>query len=62
MNIGSVQGQDATQQDWEPRCWRCNKKLAELVTRPWTIVCWRCKARNQGLLTPGDRHREPLMR
>lgn len=33
--------------DHEPRCWRCDKKLAELVSRPWVIVCVRCKARNQ---------------
>ena len=32
----------------EPRCWRCNRKLAELVTSPWMIRCSRCKATNQG--------------
>ncbi len=32
--------------DREPRCWRCRKKLAELLTRPWEIVCLRCHARN----------------
>jgi phage FluMu protein Com len=30
-----------------PRCWRCNKLLAELVTSPWRITCPRCKAANQ---------------
>ena len=30
-----------------PRCWRCNKLLAELVTAPWRITCTRCKAGNQ---------------
>jgi phage FluMu protein Com len=30
------------------RCWRCNRLLAELLTKPWAIVCPRCKARNQG--------------
>ncbi len=34
--------------DREPRCWRCKRKLAELVSRPWEIVCTRCKARNVG--------------
>jgi phage FluMu protein Com len=37
-------GKDA---DAEPRCWRCGRKLAEMVTRPWRIVCSRCKALNQ---------------
>jgi hypothetical protein len=37
----------STPLDAEPRCWRCNKKLAEIVSRPWVIVCVRCKARNQ---------------
>jgi len=32
--------------DEEPRCWRCGKKLAEVLTRPWEITCQRCKARN----------------
>ncbi len=31
----------------ELRCWRCNRKLAELVTSPWQIRCVRCKAVNQ---------------
>jgi phage FluMu protein Com len=30
-----------------PRCWRCNKLLAELVTAPWRITCPRCKALSQ---------------
>jgi hypothetical protein len=34
--------------DVEPRCSRCNKKLAELVARPWTITCVRCKSTNRG--------------
>jgi phage FluMu protein Com len=28
------------------RCWRCQRKLAELVTAPWLLVCPRCKATN----------------
>lgn len=32
--------------DREPRCWRCGKKLAVLLTRPWEIACVRCGARN----------------
>ena len=30
-----------------PRCWRCNKLLAEMVSAPWRITCPRCKAANQ---------------
>jgi hypothetical protein len=33
-------------EDEKPRCWRCNRLLAESVSRPWVIVCTRCKARN----------------
>lgn len=32
--------------DEKPRCWRCERLLAEMVTRPWRIVCSRCKASN----------------
>lgn len=38
---------EAVISDRQPRCWRCNRKLAELVSRPWDIVCTRCKARNK---------------
>lgn len=34
--------------DERPRCWRCDKLLAESLTRPWSISCNRCKAKNQG--------------
>lgn len=30
-----------------PRCWRCNKLLAEKVSAPWRITCIRCHAVNQ---------------
>lgn len=33
--------------DEAPRCWRCNRLLAVLVTRPWVIRCSRCKAENK---------------
>lgn len=33
--------------DDKPRCWRCNRLLAVLVTRPWMITCSRCKAPNK---------------
>lgn len=33
--------------DLTPRCWRCNRLLAEAVTRPWLIRCGRCKATNK---------------
>jgi phage FluMu protein Com len=32
--------------DNEPRCWRCDRMLAESVTRPWRIKCKRCNAVN----------------
>jgi hypothetical protein len=32
--------------DEKPRCWRCEKLLAEKLTRPWVILCNRCKAKN----------------
>lgn len=38
---------EGTQVDENPRCWRCNKLLAESLTRPWSITCPRCKAKNQ---------------
>jgi len=33
--------------DLEVRCHRCNRLLAEMVSRPWRIKCSRCKATNQ---------------
>lgn len=39
--------------DAEPRCWRCNRKLAEWVSRPWRIRCSRCKADNTGVVLIG---------
>ncbi|KKN69049.1 hypothetical protein LCGC14_0445210 [marine sediment metagenome] len=33
--------------DKEPRCWRCEKKLAEEAKRPWRFVCTRCHATNK---------------
>ena len=33
--------------DQAPRCWRCDRKLAESLTRPWSITCSRCKAKNK---------------
>ncbi len=41
----------------ELRCWRCNRKLAEMVSSPWRIKCSRCKTVNQdvhGDARPGD--------
>ena len=32
--------------DIYPRCWRCDKLLAEELTRPWRIECQRCNAMN----------------
>lgn len=33
--------------DEKPRCWRCNRVLAWMVTRPWAIKCGRCRAENR---------------
>jgi phage FluMu protein Com len=33
--------------DTSPRCWRCNRVLAEYMTRPWSKRCHRCKAENR---------------
>ncbi len=33
--------------DESVRCWRCNKLLAEYVTRPYQIKCTRCKGMNR---------------
>jgi phage FluMu protein Com len=32
--------------DQQPKCWRCNRLLAEFVARPWKFICPRCKATN----------------
>lgn len=32
--------------DESPRCWRCNRKLAEFVARPWRFTCPKCNAVN----------------
>jgi len=28
--------------DTAPRCWRCGRRLADVLTRPWAITCPRC--------------------
>ncbi len=40
-------GEGARVTDKEPRCWRCNRVLAHLATRPWSIDCHRCHAQNK---------------
>lgn len=32
--------------DYDVRCWRCRRKIAEEVRRPWAITCQRCHAAN----------------
>ena len=32
--------------DVGPRCWRCDRKLGERLTRPWEVRCTRCKVTN----------------
>ena len=34
-----------------PRCWRCNRILAEFLSRPWKLNCGRCKATNNNSLS-----------
>lgn len=30
-----------------PRCWRCNRQLAVLLSEPYVVRCPRCKADNR---------------
>lgn len=32
--------------DIEPRCWRCDRMLAYLMSRPWRVKCSKCNAIN----------------
>ena len=32
--------------DEKPKCWRCGRILAWVVTRPWRLSCNKCKAVN----------------
>lgn len=32
--------------DYEIRCEKCNRLLAEMAARPWQIGCPRCKLKN----------------
>ena len=41
--------QPATATVSDLRCWRCDRKLAEIVSAPWRICCPRCKAKNCNL-------------
>ena len=36
-----------TEPDGSRRCWRCGRKLAELLTPPYYLQCGKCKARNR---------------
>ena len=33
--------------DKEPRCWKCDRQLAEYLTRPWSLTCRRCHSKNK---------------
>lgn len=47
--------------DFKPRCWRCNKLIAEYATQPWRARCVRCKALNQaGDAPPGTEINSPV--
>ena len=45
-NVRTASGDSDAIVDVSPRCWRCNRKLGELLTRPWEVTCTRCKATN----------------
>lgn len=32
--------------DLRPRCHKCNKALALVLSRPWCVICHRCKSMN----------------
>lgn len=53
--MGDLYGREAVT-DHEPRCWRCNRKLAHYMTRPWSVQCSRCKAANHA----GSGTKEPV--
>jgi phage FluMu protein Com len=36
----------STKTDIRPKCWRCERVLAELASRPWRFMCSKCKAIN----------------
>lgn len=42
----AAQQSPATVVDQKPRCWRCDRLLAEYVARPWRFTCPRCSAVN----------------
>jgi ribosomal protein L37AE/L43A len=44
--MADAYGAERAAQDAEPRCHRCARMLARLLTRPWIIDCPRCGARN----------------
>lgn len=40
--------------DLAPKCWRCERTLAEYLTRPWSLKCKRCQAPNKRGELPGE--------
>lgn len=53
MTEKSAYGPVVPKTDRDPRCTKCNRMLARLLTRPWVIQCPRCKTTNAGLM-PGQ--------
>lgn len=52
--MADAYGAERVAQDAEPRCHRCARMLARLLTRPWIIDCPRCGARNAQGATQGQ--------
>jgi len=44
-------GVDLRRTTFDPRCWRCGRRLAEYLTEPFSIRCQRCKAANRAGVT-----------
>jgi hypothetical protein len=39
--------------DTNIRCWKCDKLLIEIASRPWRIRCRGCRSKNQSPPYPG---------
>ena len=41
--------------DYNPRCKKCSRVMAGVVTRPWKMKCRRCGAKNSGYDIPFEK-------